>query len=394
MKVFIAIGNLGCGGAQKSLVSLLSLLKPSDGMDIDLLVMDERKPFFNNLPDWINRLTVPNELRAMFLPYRELKVSDLSKSIKTKAMCAKIIKKIHKNQKADTVQKVWSSWKAFIPKQEKRYDLAISYVDGFSNYYVMDNVLANKKILWVHNEYEKLRYIEDYDYPYFSKADKIVTISDRCVDSLKRVFPELSDKFVMLPNLSSQQSINELAMEGVPDEYKNHENIFVSIGRLNEQKGFDVAVKAAKKLKDQGLDFCWFVIGKGELQDSLQSQIIEYGVEEQFKLIGTRSNPYPYIKYSTLFIQPSRYEGKSIVLDEAKILTKPIVVTNYTTVFDSITDGINGTIVSFDENSIAKGITKLLGDKDLQDKYVNELEKENLLNGQTVKAYIDVFKNV
>ena len=52
--------------------------------------------------------------------------------------------------------------------------------------------------------------------------------------------------------------------------------------------------------------------------------------------IGSRENPYPYIKNSDVIIQSSRFEGKSIVLDEAKILSKPIVATNYTTVRDQL----------------------------------------------------------
>lgn len=95
--------------------------------------------------------------------------------------------------------------------QSKKYDLAISYVDGFSNYYVMDKVVATKKILWIHNEYEKLSYNSEYDRAYFNKADRLVTISERCVESLEKVFPECSSKIRMLYNISSTKMIWQLA---------------------------------------------------------------------------------------------------------------------------------------------------------------------------------------
>ena len=92
-------------------------------------------------------------------------------------------------------------------------------------------------------------------------------------------------------------------------------------------------------------------------------------------------------------VQPSRYEGKSIVLDEAKILCKPIVVTNYTTVVDSITDGVNGRIVQFDPNEIANGILELLN-SDVQTKFETSLKgeivKENLEVGNYIKLFMEM----
>ena len=92
-------------------------------------------------------------------------------------------------------------------------------------------------------------------------------------------------------------------------------------------------------------------------------------------------------------MQPSRYEGKSIVLDEAKILCKPIVVTNYTTVVDSITDGVNGRIVQFDPNEIANGILELLN-SDVQTKFETSLKgeivKENLEVGNYIKLFMEM----
>ena len=94
-----------------------------------------------------------------------------------------------------------------------------------------------------------------------------------------------------------------------------------------------------------------------------------------------------------MFVQPSRYEGKSIVLDEAKILCKPIVVTNYTTVVDSITDGVNGRIVQFDPNEIANGILELLN-SDVQTKFETSLKgeivKENLEVGNYIKLFMEM----
>ena len=244
----------------------------------------------------------------------------------------------------------------------------------------------------MHNEYEKLSYKMKFDKPYFEKADNIVTISDLCIQSLNNVFPDYKDKFRMLPNLSSADSIKRMAEMEEPTEYKGKKNILLSIGRLEEQKGFDLAIKAAKILKDNKVEFCWFIIGQGELEHSLKSMICENGLEDVFKLIGVRKNPYPYIKNCLIFVQPSRYEGKSIVLDEAKILEKPIVVTNYTTVYDSITDGLSGSIVEFDEKKLADSIKKLIENDMLRTAYSNNLKEENKNINYNAERYLELMR--
>ena len=83
-------------------------------------------------------------------------------------------------------------------------------------------------------------------------------------------------------------------------------------------------------------------------------------------LEGLTPNPYPYMKRADLLVQPSRVEGKSIVLDEAKILGKAIVVTNYPSVYDQIEDGVTGIITGMEPEQIADGIQRVLEDAGLR----------------------------
>ena len=101
----------------------------------------------------------------------------------------------------------------------------------------------------------------------------------------------------------------------------------------------------------------------------MSKQLIKkFGVEENFILLGARENPYPDIANAKLFVQPSRYEGKSVVLDEAKILATPIVATAYPTVGDQLSNEQEGIIVEMNPNSIAEGIERLIEDTSLRDK--------------------------
>ena len=93
-------------------------------------------------------------------------------------------------------------------------------------------------------------------------------------------------------------------------------------------------------------------------------------------------------------MQSSRFEGKSIVLDEAKILCKPCVVTNYVTAHNSVESGINGLLVDIDEKSIAEGILQLYSDKDLMQKFVDNLIENPAGNEEEIEKYIALFEEM
>ena len=159
----------------------------------------------------------------------------------------------------------------------------------------------------------------------------------------------------------------------------------LSIGRLHGQKGFDIAIDACKILIDSGYNACWYVIGEGKERKKLEELIEKNNLKNNFKLLGLKSNPYKYLKACDIYVQPSRYEGKSVAIDEAKILCKPIVVTNFSTVYDQIEDSRTGIITEMNDISLSKGIESLIDNKELK-KYINSnlrrlsLENEKEIN--------------
>lgn len=88
-------------------------------------------------------------------------------------------------------------------------------------------------------------------------------------------------------------------------------------------------------------------------------------MEEHVIILGKRDNPYPYIKACDLYVQPSRYEGKSITVREAQTLGCPVVITNYSTASSQITHGIDGMIVPLDNAACAEALAKIVVDEEL-----------------------------
>lgn len=74
--------------------------------------------------------------------------------------------------------------------------------------------------------------------------------------------------------------------------------------------------------------------------------------------LGKNLNPYPYICRCDLYVQPSRYEGKCVSVKEAQMLRKPVVITNYATANSQVENGVDGIIVTMDNE---KCLVKLQG---------------------------------
>lgn len=371
-KVLIVMTSLYNGGAEKSLVNFINEL-PEDKYEIDLLLFKRYGMFLSQIPNYVNILKTPTNLKKLYG-----KLSDAQNLLPTKLFGTAISHILTKN----ISEKKGYRWKYFYSKKidrvEKNYDVAIAYISGEILYFVDEKVNAKKKIVWVHNDYKTAKYSKNYDYEYFSKMNAIVSISEHCVNILKKEFPKFKSKIYCVKNITSSHVVKDRANEFKPKEFDYSVSRILSIGRLNEQKGFDMAIQAAALMKAKGLKFKWYIIGNGELKKSLEKQIREKNVSEYFILLGPRENPYVYIKNCSIFVQPSRYEGKSVVLDEVKILAKPIVTTNYPTIRDQLSDD-EGLVVDMTPEGIAQGIIEMLDEnrKKTYSKYLSEREYGN-----------------
>lgn len=384
-KVLIVLNALHNGGAEKSLVNLLNEL-PDNRYDIDLILFKKHGMFLEQVPEWVNILDTPEDLKRLFPLKKTWNFQLLYRAIATGI--SKIMTKTSFDMRG-------FRWKHFYSKRlsklNKHYDLAIAYISGEILYYVNDFVDADRKISWVHNDYKSAKHSAKYERKCFENMDAVVTISTACLKALQDVFPEMKDKFIEIPNLTSSKVIRERAKEYEPSEFSKDKTNILSVGRYHNQKGFDMAIDAAQIMKSRGLEFCWYIIGGGELEESLKQQIEKKDVADCFILLGLRSNPYPYILKCDILAQPSRYEGKSVVIDEAKILGKPIFATNYPTVNDQLTDGFDAVIGELSAEGIADGLEKMIVNPDLREVLHTRLLEHEYGNSDQVAKYMELF---
>lgn len=389
-KVLFLCSSFRSGGAERGFVSLLNIL-PLDKIEAHVMVIEEEGLFKEQLP---KNIIIKHSPRNLVIAGARIKSSYFWKYATITSLLKKITsivkgKFVIKREKISSEQYFWREFKELIPYNEEKYDAVVSFMAGLCNYYAIDKVNAKKKFLWVHSDYNKMLSNAKYDEPYFNTANKVATISSICVDALVQNFPAQKEKFILVENVSPASLIIKKSKEKVDDILpRKYDYTISSVGRLHEVKGYDMAVEAAHIMKERGLNFCWNIVGEGEQRPILEKKIKEYGLEENFKLLGLRANPYPYMANSTIFVMTSRYEGKSIALDEAKILCKPILSTIYTSVYDNIQNGVDGVLVEQNPVDIADGIESLCKNKEFREEIISYLTTHSTSNEAKVREQI------
>lgn len=381
------------GGAEKSLVNLLNCLSETDD-HISLLLFAREGELLQDISKKVKVYSVNQQECAMVLEWRYYHKYLLNPLAGRKLLRRGVLLVLDHIQRLLKIQIIdsWRIIKPVIAQFPISYDLAIGYLEGTADFYALEKVNARKKIAWIHTDFEKNRKNVRRERKYYVRFDRLATITNACKHSLIDQMPELDGKVDVIPNVNDSEYIITQSQAFVPFENQSCLCQIVTVGRLEDEKGIDIAIQVAAILTKSGFDYQWHVYGDGAKKEHLQHQIIENGLNHQFFLEGSVKNPYPYMKNADIIVQPSRYEGKSMVLDEAKILGKAIIVTNYPTAKDQINDHQTGIIIDFDPWSIAKAIKEITENHNLK----NALEKNCLIESSTkinnLEAFFEMLK--
>ncbi len=388
-KLLFVMSSLDSGGGERSLLTLLTLLD-HERYDVDLFLFDRSGLFFDMLPERVNLLPHSRDYTDFTLPFAA-SIKALAKRGRFSLLLDRIRYTRALRRYADRSlmadAKAWRFLRPALPKNDADYDAVIGYLEGNPDYYAAECVNAKKRIVWIHSDYGKLPADAASDLAFFEKADRLVAVSPECAASLRAAFPTLADKVTVIENVTSPAVIRALAAAGAAPEFTPDRPCLLTVGRMAPPKGYELALDAAAKLKADGVRFCWFAIGRGELKEQIEQAIAEKQLGDCFLLLGERANPYPYLAACDVYVQPSRYEGKSIALDEAKCFAKPIVATKFSTVFDQLADGKTALLADMNGNAIAEQIERLLADETLKTRLTEALKNEPVGNEEELEKF-------
>ena len=382
-RVLFVADSLSVGGLEKSLINLLKFFD-HERYRVDLYLFNDGRNLLPELHEKVNLL-------PQSPCFHDFYCESIGKSVKKLACRGKLglcfwrilrmikprfFKLVHRPYNPDTPLD-WHIKKKTMLKCQTHYDVAIGFAEGSANHYVADCVDATVKLGWVHTDVSHTAINLKQERRMLSRLDNLVTVSENSKRALVHFFPDLEERIVVLPNLMDTQQI-DLLSEQTPEGMDLGENCLkiVSVGRLVELKGFHLCPAVCRKLLDAGARVHWYVIGEGEYRAAIEQEIEKYGVASSFTLLGNRSNPYCYERAADICVQPSSYEGKSVVIEEEKYLRKPIVVTDIGAFREVIQHGVTGLIVARDPEALFLAARELCESEQLRQSISNNLQNE------------------
>ena len=383
-RILIAMHYMELGGAESALLGLLQAHDPQKA-DIDLFLYDHVGELMQYIPNTVNLLPKLDAYSMLERPISEL----LRKGywgVAWGRILAKYYAKQEQNSNKENLDDISAYYyiakyvNPFLPKinPSVEYDLAISFLQP--HHYVLKKVRAHKKLAWLHTDYSRV-YVSEKEESVWSQYDYIAAISAEVGHSFVLRFPNLASKILPIENILSTQFIRQRANER--DVSLSGSGIrLLTIGRYSYPKKLEDIPVVTAKLKRNFPDLKWYIIGYGnpDEENKIKANITKEGMQDSVILLGKKSNPYPYINACDVYVQPSRYEGKSITVREAQILCKPVIVTAYPTAPSQIQDGVDGVIVPLDIELCVDAMSSFLKNKEKQAKIAKYLSEHDYGN--------------
>ena len=384
-KLLFVIDSLGIGGAEKSLVTLLNLMDYTQ-YEVHLQTFAAGREFEQLLPKEVHLLPPLPFFVYLSVPWKSIgrKISN------PKAMIAQIrysgAIRIHKLTHTEKAIVHWQCIRECIDPVKEYYDAVIAYAQGIPAFYASEKCRGGKKAVWINVPYKPGEKYVGLVKKLLLSFDKVNAVSETVAEQLKSDYGLSESRMMIIRDILDPGMARRMA--NLPSEAKKEMSgpgkRILTVGRLAKMKGYELAVGAAEILKKRGFDFTWYAVGEGAMRMEIESQISEAGLQNQFILLGSRPNPYPYFETCDIYVQPSLYEGFGITLSEAKMFAKPIVATDFETAHDQIMDGENGLIVGMTSEAIAEGVIRMVWNEKFAEKCMGALREEKIGNPEEI----------
>ena len=350
-KILFINGHLNAGGVERSLVDILKHMDYTK-YAVDLLLLEDTGDYASELPPEVNVL-----FRDLHNTYGSF-ASSVRRCIAARDWMCLRLRTLFLLRKFLGSRALKSA--ATLLLGEHHYDCVIGFRPGICADLAGYSVKAKRRITWWHHgEF----YVDRVAYGAMcSRMDAVAVVSRACREMLQDHLPELADKLICVPNMLDASAILQ-KVEHTP--YAKNNLCIVSVGRFAPEKHFENIVPAAKALQAMNLAFMWHIVGDGSERARVEMLITENGLKDYVILEGSKTNPYPYMKYADLFVHPSYIESQGLTVLEAMALGVPCVVTKSRGPCEFIEDGINGLLTEQSPESLAEKVLSILTDKTL-----------------------------
>lgn len=349
------------------------------------------------LVDLVNKLSYDYDITIFTLYAKGELEKELNENVKLKSLYNKPYKELSKlGQKVLAPLKVLLLKKSIYKKNIKNdYDVEIAFLEGpITRLFSVKNEKV-RKIAWIHNDISlvfgkgmKSKIKKHLDGKVYDKYNDLVFVSKDNLEKFNKTYTNLKiseGHKKVIYNYIDKERIIKKSNENIDVSFDKNSINFITVARLVYQKGIDRLIKVHKRLIESGYEHNFHIIGDGPEREKLEKLIKENNVEETFHLLGQKENPYPYVRQADYFCLLSRFEGYGMVLEEAKILEKNIIITD-TAAREAVEGYSNKYVLENTEEGIYNGLLKVLEEnmKNGKDKE-NEEVKEQYDNSNIIK---------
>lgn len=382
-RLLIVAHHMTIGGVQKSLISALKALD-YDKYDVTLYLRKNRTDLLPFVDERVNVIVNTDANRYYRKPYAVL--------LQLRALLAKILGQKNEADNFNSIleEKIRQDTMQYEKKTyfgNAHYDIAVAYVQGYVALFVDKCISADKKILFCHtstNENPEIHNAVIRNYA------AVAALHEQQKALIEEWYPASKGKIRIVENYTDKELITEQSKEfSIPETDKT---VLCSCGRFAPVKGFDMAVEAARILKDNSVDFVWYFVGDGPERSKLEKKISEYRLENNIVITGMQKNPYPYMAGCDIYVQPSYEEAMPVTIIEALRLNKPVISTATVGGCKLVENGRNGIVCEIRPEAIAESITALINDKEKHEFILNNLKSTDC--SHEFEKYKEQWKNL
>ena len=396
-KILFVMNTMGRAGAEKALLELLKRIDKTK-YEVSLYVLTGQGELINDAPEGVrllNKMTLPVSVHSG--EGRKILIKTSLKMLFTRFNFLRLMPyfifntvRMLKTRSFHLEKLLWRAFSDGADRFDKRYDLAVSYIEGAAAYYVVDYVKADKKAAFIHVDYKKSGYTRTLDKDCYLKFDRVFAVSGEVKDVFTMVYPELVNRTEIFHNLIDVSGIRKKAEEGegFADGFAGVR--LLTVGRLMAQKSFETSIKACYLLKKHGENIRWYVLGEGDQREKLEALINKLGLKDDFILYGAVDNPYPFFKSADIYVHCSKFEGKSIAVQEAQVLGKPIIVSDCSGNREQVIPGVDGAICDFEPKKISKAIYKLIHNAEKREKFSKNAFTKNDNEEESIGRLLEI----
>lgn len=218
-------------------------------------------------------------------------------------------------------------------KYGNSFDLAVCYAPYSLACNKVTRLASKNRALYIHGnypmiyKYDEKKIREFFSDKHLSTMNHLIFVSNEAEKDFLKYYPDLENKTKVINNLVDAKGIVKLSKAKIELKKDKDKTLLVFVGRLEEEsKRISRQLDLIEYLNNKKIAVELWIIGDGNEKKLYQRTIKDKNLKN-VKMLGAKTNPYPYLAEADYLLLTSDYEGFPVVFNEALVLNKQVIST-------------------------------------------------------------------